>query len=184
MKKKLLQEYHKKRDFKVTQEPSGQKKLSVKKTKKLSFVIQEHHASHLHYDFRLEWEGVLKSWAVPKGPSENPKEKRLAVQTEDHPLEYGKFHGTIPKGEYGAGEVFIWDKGTWEPTGDPAYGFEKGHLEFTLKGKKLSGKWHLVRTHFKGTDGKAKNWLLMKAKEDAVPVQKMKVTRKKKSLAA
>lgn len=186
MKKNLLKEYNKKRDFKVTKEPSGKKKVSSKRKKKLTFVVQEHHASHLHYDFRLEWEGVLKSWAVPKGPSEDPNDKRLAVQTEDHPLAYGKFHGTIPKGEYGGGEVFIWDNGTWEPEGDPEYGFEKGHLQFTLKGKKLKGKWHLVRTHFKSSEGRPKNWLLMKAKDDEVTVKapKKKVVAKKKSKAA
>lgn len=161
-----LKEYHRKRDFKVTKEPSGKKKVTKKKTSKLSFVVQEHHASHLHYDFRLEWEGVLLSWAVPKGPSPDPKVKRLAVQTEDHPLEYGKFHGTIPEGEYGAGEVFIWDKGTWEPEYDPDYGLKKGHLIFELKGKKLKGRWHLVKTKWGSEKARANNWLLMKAVDD------------------
>lgn len=177
MTKELLKDYHRKRDFKITKEPSGKKKATKKKSSKLTFVVQEHHASHLHYDFRLEWEGVLKSWAVPKGPSQDPADKRLAVQTEDHPLEYGKFHGTIPKGEYGAGEVFIWDNGTWEPEGDPEYGFKKGHLQFTLKGKKLKGKWHLVKTKW----GKANNWLLMKAHEEKVSKTAKKVTKKKVS---
>lgn len=169
MKKNLLRDYHKKRDFKVTSEPKG--RHSTSKKRKLTFVIQEHHARRLHYDFRLEWEGVLKSWAVPKGPSKNPADKRLAVQTEDHPLEYGKFHGTIPEGEYGAGEVFIWDNGIWEPEGDVEAGLRKGHLEFKLKGKKLNGKWMLVRTHYKETETK-KNWLLIKRKDAAQEVEK------------
>lgn len=156
MKGELLKEYHRKRDFKITKEPSG-KKTAKKKSKKLVFVVQEHHASHLHYDFRLELDGVLKSWAVPKGPSLDPKDKRLAMQTEDHPLPYAKFKGTIPQGEYGAGEVFIWDNGTWEPEGDPHTALEKGDLKFKLKGKKLKGSFVLVRTRF------AKNsWLLIK----------------------
>lgn len=156
MKGDLLKEYNRKRDFKITKEPSG-KKVAKKKAKKLVFVVQEHHASHLHYDFRLELDGVLKSWAVPKGPSLDPKDKRLAMQTEDHPLSYAKFKGTIPQGEYGGGEVFIWDNGTWEPEGDPHAALEKGDLKFKLKGKKLNGSFVLVRTRF------AKNsWLLIK----------------------
>jgi bifunctional non-homologous end joining protein LigD len=155
-----LKEYNKKRDFKKTREPGGIKKKST--NRKLIFVVQEHHARRLHYDFRLELDGVLKSWAVPKGPSQDPADKRLAVQTEDHPLEYAKFHGTIPQGEYGGGEVFIWDKGSWETTeSDPAAALEQGKLEFTLKGGKLKGKWLLVRTSYKGPKDK-KNWLLMK----------------------
>lgn len=161
MKKDLLKDYHKKRDFKITREPAGNEKEQLTAKKKLTFVIQEHHASHLHYDFRLEWDGVLKSWAIPKGPSDDPKVKRLAVQVEDHPLSYGKFHGTIPKGQYGAGEVLIWDKGTWVPDFDPTEGLKKGKLEFTLKGTKLSGHWVLIRTHYKETATK-KNWLLIK----------------------
>ncbi len=157
--KSQLEEYNKKRDFKKTKEPKGKK--TKKEDEELTFVVQEHHASHLHYDFRLELDGVLKSWAVPKGPSKDPKVKRLAVQTEDHPLDYADFHGTIPEGEYGAGEVFIWDKGTWEATGAAKEGIKKGHLEFELKGKKLKGKWLLVRTHYLETKTK-KNWLLIK----------------------
>lgn len=188
MKNNQLKEYNRKRNFKVTKEPSGEAKSAGKrKSTKLSFVVQEHHASHLHYDFRLEWEGVLKSWAVPKGPSQDPKDKRLAVQTEDHPLEYGKFQGTIPKGEYGAGEVFIWDKGTWEPEGDPEYGFEKGHLQFTLKGKKLKGKWHLVKTRWGTEKARANNWLLIKSADDNIAAKKStskKVSKKKAKLKA
>lgn len=165
-KKNLLKEYHRKRDFSLTKEPAG-KKVTTRK-KKLSFVVQEHHASHLHYDFRLELEGVLKSWAVPKGPSLDPATKRLAVQTEDHPLEYGKFHGTIPQGEYGGGEVFIWDKGSWEPEAefsDASKALEKGHIKFRLKGKKLNGSFILVRTNYKGS-GDKKNWLLIKHRDE------------------
>lgn len=161
MAKDLLEEYNKKRDFKVTKEPSGKKKVAKKKSKKLIFVVQEHHASRLHYDFRLELEGVLKSWAVPKGPSLDPADKRLAMQTEDHPLPYAKFHGTIPQGEYGGGEVFIWDNGTWEAeSDDPVADLEKGHLKFKLKGKKLKGSFVLVRTFSRDPSGKS--WLLIK----------------------
>ena len=165
-KKNLLREYNKKRDFSKTKEPSG--KIARKKTKKLTFVVQEHHASHLHWDLRLELDGVLKSWAVPKGPSMDPKDKRLAVQTEDHPMKYRTFEGTIPKGEYGGGEMFFWDSGTWEPleeTGDPTEALEKGHIKFILHGKKLKGSFVLVRTKW-GSNSK-KNWLLIKHKEDA-----------------
>ena len=137
--KKMLRDYNRKRDFKITREPSGKTANQVKKVvkKKLIFVVQEHHASHLHYDFRLELDGVLKSWAVPKGPSMDPGERRLAVEVEDHPLAYATFSGTIPKGQYGGGEVYIWDKGTWEMEGDAHEGLKKGKLEFKLKGKKL-----------------------------------------------
>lgn len=161
-KKNLLKEYNRKRDFKKTKEPAG--KIAKKKSKKLAFVVQEHHARRLHWDLRLELEGVLKSWAVPKGPSLDPKDKRLAVQTEDHPMKYKNFHGTIPQGEYGGGEMFIWDTGWWEPleeTGDPVKALEKGHLKFRMHGEKLKGSFVLVRTHYKGDDSK-KNWLLIK----------------------
>jgi bifunctional non-homologous end joining protein LigD len=174
-----LKEYNKKRDFSKTKEPSGKKKVRKKKGE-LLFVVQEHHARRLHYDFRLELEGVLKSWAVPKGPSLDPADKRLAVQTEDHPLSYASFHGTIPKGEYGGGEVFIWDQGTWQTEEeDPIAALEKGRLEFSLKGDKLNGKWILVKTHYKGAKN---NWLLIKRHDEAevsAPQEKKKVSKKK-----
>jgi DNA ligase D len=155
-----LQEYAKKRDFKKTSEPKGRKVAGKTRSTNLMFVVQEHHASHLHYDFRLEWEGVLKSWAVPKGPSLDPQTKRLAVQVEDHPLEYGKFEGIIEEGNYGAGEVYLWDTGIWEPTIDVAAGLKKGHIDFNLKGKRLKGSWTMIRT--RGTSGSKAQWLLFK----------------------
>lgn len=161
--KKELSSYHKKRNFKSSPEPAGL--LNKKSHKFPQFVVHEHHASHLHYDFRLELDGVLKSWAVPKGPSLNPNDKRLAVEVEDHPLAYAKFHGTIPKGEYGGGEVYIWDKGTWQVEGDPHQGLKKGKLEFTLKGKKLNGHFVLVRMPDKKPNQKH-NWLLIKRSDD------------------
>lgn len=162
-----LTAYTKKRNFKHTPEPKGKGKLS---SKKLSFVIQRHDASHLHYDFRLELDGVLKSWAVPKGPSLNPSDKRLAVMVEDHPLSYGKFHGVIPKGNYGAGTVEIWDRGTYAPESpdskDPATairkGLKSGSLKFIINGEKLKGSFALVRLK----DGKEKNWLLIKHRDE------------------
>src|SRR5262245_4818102 len=126
-----LVEYRKKRHFDRTTEPAG-KKVATKRTKRRSFVIQKHAATRLHYDFRLELDGVLKSWAVPKGPAFDPAEKRLAVEVEDHPLEYAKFEGRIPAGQYGAGDVIIWDRGVWQPTGDPQRGLAAGKLEFDL----------------------------------------------------
>jgi len=151
--------YRKKRDFRRTPEPRGR---VVHGGAKLAFVIQKHAASHLHYDFRLELAGVLKSWAVPKGPSLDPADKRLAVMVEDHPIEYGGFEGTIPKGQYGGGTVLLWDRGTWEPRGDAEAGLRKGHLAFTLHGKKLRGAFSLVRMG--GREGK--NWLLMKTQDE------------------
>jgi len=151
-----LTEYHKKRNFKKTSEPSGEAQASSTDTDNV-FVVQKHQASHLHYDFRLAIDGALKSWAVPKGPSINPKDKRLAVMTEDHPLEYVNFEGVIPEGEYGAGTVEIWDKGTWEPVGDVQTGLQQRKLEFILHGKKLQGTWVLV-----GFKNDPKNWLLIK----------------------
>ncbi|MDX3924946.1 MAG: DNA ligase D [Shinella sp.] len=157
-----LETYRKKRDFTATPEPKGRKARS----RGDSFVIQKHDATRLHYDFRLEMDGVLKSWAVTKGPSLVPGEKRLAVHVEDHPLEYGGFEGTIPKGEYGGGTVIVWDRGTWKPVHDPHKGYAKGHLEFELSGEKLAGRWHLIRMAHKPRE-KRENWLLIKGEDDA-----------------
>jgi bifunctional non-homologous end joining protein LigD len=151
-----LERYHQKRDFRRTPEPAGE----LHPTEGFSFVVQKHHATRLHYDFRLELEGVLKSWAVPKGPSLNPDDKRLAVHVEDHPIEYGGFEGVIPQGQYGGGKVIVWDRGTWIPVGDPVAGYKKGHLKFRLEGVKLHGGWNLVRMD-------EKNWLLIKEKDEA-----------------
>ena len=127
--------------------------------------MQKHDATRLHYDFRLALDGVLKSWAVTRGPSLNPGEKRLAVAVEDHPLEYADFEGTIAKGEYGGGAVIVWDNGTWAPLGDAHKGLKKGHLEFELHGQKLNGRWHLVRMHGKPGE-KRENWLLIKGDDE------------------
>lgn len=152
-----LQKYRKKRDFKRSSEPYG----SIKKNKQLIYVIQKHAASHLHYDLRLELNGVLKSWAIPKGPSLDNSIKRLAVHVEDHPIEYAKFEGIIPKGEYGGGTVMLWDVGSWVcETADANFAYKKGHLSFILKGKKLKGAWNLVRIK-----NNPKNWLLIKVKD-------------------
>jgi bifunctional non-homologous end joining protein LigD len=161
-----LETYNQKRNFKVSPEPQG-KSSGTRKAKGggNSFVIQKHDATRLHYDFRLEMDGVLKSWAVTRGPSLSPGEKRLSVHVEDHPLDYGGFEGTIPKGNYGAGAVMLWDRGSWEPIGDPHRAYKKGHLEFVLKGEKLAGRWHLVR--MAGKDGeKRENWLLIKGEDE------------------
>src|SRR4051812_49676412 len=133
-----LEVYHAKRNFRRTPEPRGSSRPT--KRKGWSFVVQKHAASHLHYDFRLELDGVLLSWAVPKGPSLDPADKRLAMHTEDHPIEYGDFEGTIPRGQYGGGTVMLWDQGTWAPLGDPVASYKKGHLKFELRGKKLTGR--------------------------------------------
>src|SRR5581483_7469255 len=133
-----LNRYHAKRRFAVTAEPRGK----VAKRRGNAFVVQKHDATRLHYDLRLQLDGVMKSWAVTRGPSLVPGEKRLAVQVEDHPVEYNSFEGTIPKGEYGGGTVLIWDRGTWEPESDPHKALAKGHLDFRLEGEKLSGSWH------------------------------------------
>lgn len=157
-----LSEYRRKRDFKTTPEPKAEKA----KSKGNSFVIQKHAARRLHYDLRLEMDGVLKSWAVTRGPSLVPGDKRLAVHVEDHPLSYGDFEGVIPPGQYGSGEVIVWDRGTWEPIFDARKGYKKGHLEFTLKGEKLWGHWHLVR--MAGKEGETReNWLLIKGEDEA-----------------
>ena len=156
-----LETYRTKRRFGITPEPRGK----TGKRGGNAFVIQKHAATRLHYDLRLELDGVMKSWAVTRGPSLVPGDKRLAVHVEDHPIEYNKFEGTIPKGEYGGGTVMIWDRGTWEPDGDPHRGYKKGHLNFRLAGKKLRGSWHLVRMH-KRPGEKRENWLLIKSDDE------------------
>jgi bifunctional non-homologous end joining protein LigD len=166
-----LEEYQRKRDFRQTPEPSGKRVPRRKPAAALSFVVQKHAATRLHYDFRLELNGVLLSWAIPKGPSLDPGEKRLAVQTEDHPIEYGGFEGVIPKGQYGGGTVLLWDRGTWTPEGpDPEAAYEKGSLKFRLDGDKLHGNWALVRMGGKAAREGRENWLLIKERDDvAVP---------------
>ncbi|WP_421560650.1 DNA ligase D [Pseudomonas sivasensis] len=161
---KPLSEYNRKRDFEITAEPSGKATTGKRKTSALSFVIQKHDARNLHYDFRLELDGVLKSWAVPKGPSLDPSQKRLAVHVEDHPLGYGSFEGSIPAGQYGAGDVIVWDRGVWQPHDDPHKAYAAGKLKFTLVGEKLSGDWALVRTRLKGS-GDKEQWLLIKEQD-------------------
>jgi bifunctional non-homologous end joining protein LigD len=162
-----LNEYRKKRDFKVTPEPSGNGSAHKSKSKPLRYVIQKHRASQLHYDFRLEWNGVMLSWAVPKGPSLDPSVKRLAMQVEDHPVDYSDFEGVIPAGEYGGGTVMIWDTGTWVPeVPDVDAALKKGDLKFTLHGKKLKGSWVLVRTRGFGKNPGKPSWLLIKHKDE------------------
>jgi len=156
-----LAAYKAKRDFAKTPEP----KPKSKRKRGDSFVIQKHAARRTHFDFRLEHDGVLKSWAVTKGPSLDPSQKRLAVMTEDHPLEYGKFEGVIPKGEYGGGPVMIWDEGTWEPLADPDEGLAKGDLKFRLHGKRLKGDFVLVRMKPRKEDRGRQNWLLIKKRD-------------------
>ena len=162
---KSLSLYRKKRDFGQTAEPSGE--LPVTASKRRRFVIQKHDATRLHYDLRLEFGGVFKSWAVTRGPSLDPHDKRLAVEVEDHPLDYGDFEGTIPKGQYGGGTVQLWDRGFWE-SDDPERGFKKGDLKFTLEGEKLHGSWVLVRMRNDRSGGKRTNWLLIKHRDDFV----------------
>jgi len=161
-----LSTYRSKRDFQKTKEPSGQR--GVKASNRLRFVIQKHDATRLHYDLRLELDGVFKSWAVTKGPSLDPHDKRLAVEVEDHPLDYGDFEGTIPKGEYGGGTVMLWDRGYWEPEGarSPEEGLKKGDFKFTLDGKRLQGSFVLVRMRNDRDGGKRTNWLLIKHHDD------------------
>src|SRR5205823_7489947 len=158
-----LERYREMRDFTITSEPRG-RRAAPKKAKALRYYIQRHAATRLHYDFRLELAGVLKSWAVPKGPSLDPADKRLAMQTEDHPLEYGEFEGVIPEKQYGAGEVLLWDKGVWIPEDpDPLAALRKGRLHFRLEGKKLHGSWILTRT--RGNEDKPA-WLLIKRNDE------------------
>lgn len=158
-------EYTRKRNFTVTPEPAEDKRSGKRTGHALRFVIQKHDASHLHYDFRLEMNGTLKSWAIPKGPSLDPKDKRLAVHVEDHPISYAKFEGSIPKGQYGGGDVIVWDQGIWQHHGDMNTAYESGKLKFTLIGEKLGGDWALVKTRLRGS-GDKEQWLLIKEKDD------------------
>lgn len=158
-----LAEYNRKRDFTRTAEPAGEAAAE----EGWSFVVQKHDATRLHFDFRLELGGVLKSWAVTRGPSPDPDDKRLAVRTEDHPLSYASFEGTIPKGEYGAGTVMLWDRGRWvpHPGKDPVKTLEEGHLHFTLEGERMRGEWIMVRLKPRPKD-RTENWLLRKVKDE------------------
>ena len=158
----LLERYNAKRDFTKTAEPAG----TIAKAAGNSFMVQKHDATRLHWDLRLEVDGVLKSWAVTRGPSLDPDDKRLAVRTEDHPLSYATFEGTIPKGEYGGGTVMLWDRGTWEPIeGKSAKDLEKGHLHFILHGERMKGEWLLIRLKPRRKE-KNENWLLRKIDDD------------------
>lgn len=179
-----LEKYREKRDFSKTPEPAGGSHAKRGQAS-LAFVVQKHAASHLHFDFRLELDGVMKSWAVPKGPSLDPSVKRLAMQVEDHPIDYNSFEGTIPQGEYGGGTVMIWDRGTYEPDRDAAArtaddrsdvqvlrdGYERGDLKFVLHGSRLKGSWVLVRTRMgRGAETGRQQWLLIKHRDaDARP---------------
>ena len=161
-----LSEYQNRRRFEVTPEPSGRSTARRTANEALLYATQKHLASHLHYDLRLEWDGVLLSWAIPKGPSLDPAVKRLAMRTEDHPIEYADFEGTIPSGEYGAGTVMLWDRGSWTPdSADVGAALRKGEIKFTLEGKKLHGSWVLVHTRGFGGDPRRKAWLLIKHRD-------------------
>lgn len=170
--RKPLGEYKRKRNFSVTAEPAGGpvgKSRPAKKAarpRRLKYLIQLHDASRLHFDFRLELDGVLKSWAVTRGPSVDPADRRLAVEVEDHPLEYGSFEGIIPKGQYGGGTVIIWDKGHWIPEGDAIEGLRKGKLDFELRGKRLKGAFHLIRLPDREKKPRHPNWLLIKSRDE------------------
>lgn len=177
-----LKKYQSKRDFKKTSEPRGKR---GKSNSEPIFVIQKHDATSLHYDFRLEVDGVLKSWAVPKGPSTNPREKRLAVPTEDHPMEYAGFEGVIPEGEYGGGPVIVWDNGTYRNTtehkGEPVpmnQALDRGHATFELEGHKLQGEWALTRAHVGGGN----RWLLVKMKDSAADARRKLVSSEPESV--
>src|SRR6195952_3395719 len=163
MAEEKLSKYKAKRDFKLTKEPHGA--TEIKPSNRLRFIIQKHDATRLHFDLRLELDGVFKSWAVTRGPSLNPSDKRLAVEVEDHPLDYGDFEGTIPKGQYGGGTVQLWDRGYWTPE-NLETGFKKGDLKFTLEGERLHGSWVLVRMKFDRNGGKRTNWLLIKHRDE------------------
>jgi bifunctional non-homologous end joining protein LigD len=165
----VLAEYNRKRRFGVTPEPTG--RPGRRRTRGLAFVVQKHRASHLHYDVRLEHEGAMLSWAVPKGPSLDPSAKRLAMMTEPHPMDYNGFEGVIPEGEYGGGTVMIWDRGTWEPeVADPGAALAKGELKFRLHGRKLRGSWVLVRT-------RNRQWLMIKHRDRFASTEDITVTR-------
>ena len=161
-----LTKYREKRDFTKTAEPSGERGIAASARRR--FVIQKHDATRLHYDLRLELDGVFKSWAVTKGPSLDPHDKRLAVEVEDHPLDYGDFEGTIPQGQYGGGTVQLWDRGYWEPEGSktPEEALAKGDFKFSLDGDRLHGSWVLVRMRHDRTGGKRTNWLLIKHRDE------------------
>jgi bifunctional non-homologous end joining protein LigD len=161
-----LDKYRNKRNFQVSPEPRGSRRGGPTRAHPLQFVVQKHRATQLHYDFRLEFKGVLLSWAVPKGPSLDPSMKRLAMHVEDHPLEYGSFEGIIPEGEYGGGTVMVWDRGDWVPeVDDVEKALEKGDLKFTVHGKKLRGSWVLVRTRGYGSGAEGRSWLLIKHRD-------------------
>src|ERR1700683_1246045 len=164
-KKKALATYRKKRDFSKTAEPSGES--AVAPSERLRFVVQKHAARRLHYDLRLELDGVFKSWAVTRGPSDDPADKRLAVEVEERPLDYGDFEGTIPSGEYGGGTVQLWDRGYWSPEGakTPEEGLRAGDFKFALDGERMHGSWVLVRMKHDRNGGKRTNWLLIKHKD-------------------
>src|SRR6266481_8206504 len=157
-----LEQYNRKRNFASTPEPKG--KVAAKAQHR--FVVQKHRATRLHFDFRLEMDGVLKSWAVPKGPTLDPTQKRLAMQVEDHPVSYFDFEGIIPPGNYGAGTVMVWDMGTWEPLGDARAMLEKGDLKFKLSGKKLKGEFVLARMKSRRPGSKGTEWLLIKKRDE------------------
>jgi bifunctional non-homologous end joining protein LigD len=178
-----LAKYKEKRNFKVTPEPSGNGSTKKAADEKRLYVIQKHRATQLHYDFRLEFEAVLLSWAVPKGPSLDPSVKRLAMQVEDHPVDYGGFEGVIPEGEYGGGTVMVWDTGTWTPESpDIAEALKKGDLKFQLHGKKLRGSWVLVRTHGYGSSS-GKSWLLIKHRDEFSSTEDIAATEPKSAVS-
>mgnify|MGYP005823722013 FL=1 len=159
-----LSTYEAKRDFRKTGEPEGKIRKSGKSD--LIFSVQKHDASTLHYDLRLEWDGVLLSWAITRGPSIVPDEKRLAVRTEDHPVDYAGFEGIIPKDQYGGGTVMLWDRGTWQPDDDPDNSLENGKLDFTIRGERMKGNWSLIRMRKKDEEkGKREDWLLVKQRD-------------------
>lgn len=161
-----LAQYRAKRDFGKTKEPSGE--AAIAPSERPRFVVQKHAARRLHYDLRLELDGVFKSWAVTRGPSLDPHDRRLAVEVEDHPLDYGDFEGTIPQGEYGGGTVQLWDRGYWEPVGSetPQHALDRGELKFNLFGQRLRGGWVLVRLKHDTSRSKRTNWLLIKHRDD------------------